>query len=117
MKIVVPTDNKKGLDAEVAQHFGRCETYTFLDEEGKLLETIENTSEHMGGQGLPPELMKKHDADILLCRGLGPRAIDLCKELGIKVYVTDAETVKDIFGLWKDNKIKPAGMDDACKDH
>jgi len=117
MKIVVPTNNKIGLDDETAGHFGRCPTYTFLNEKGEVIEIIDNTSEHMGGTGLPPELMKKHGADILLCRELGPRALNLCKELGIEVYVCQAETVKEIFELWKNNKIKRAGREDVCESH
>ena len=87
MKIVVPTDAKKGLDDKIAEHFGRCLTYTFLDEKGKVIEIIDNVSEHTGGAGLPPELMKKHGANVLLCKDIGPRAIGLCKELGVDVYV------------------------------
>ncbi|MFC1701057.1 NifB/NifX family molybdenum-iron cluster-binding protein [Patescibacteria group bacterium] len=115
MKLVVPTNGKKGLDDKIAEHFGRCLTYTFLNQKGEVLEIIDNTSEHMGGTGLPPELMKKHGADILLCRGLGSRAIDLCKELGIDIYVYQAETVRDIFELWQNNKLEKAGAKDACK--
>lgn len=63
MKIVIPTNNKKGLNDKVADHFGRCLTYTFLDEKGDVVEIINNTSEHMGGKGLPPELMKKRGRD------------------------------------------------------
>jgi len=92
-------------------------TYTFLNEKGEVIEMIDNTSEHMGGIGLPPELMKKHGANILLCKGLGSKAISLCQELGIDVYVHQAETVKDIFDLWKDNKLEKAGLEDACKEH
>jgi predicted Fe-Mo cluster-binding NifX family protein len=117
MKIVIPTDGNSGLSESTAEHFGRCETYTFLDEEGKVLEIIRNMSEHMGGTGLPPELMRKHGADVLLCRGLGPRAISLCRELGIEVYVNDAKTVREIFERWKNGKIKKAGNDDVCKEH
>jgi len=117
MKIVIPTDHNKGLNDTVAEHFGRCNTYTFLDEKGKVIKIIDNTSEHMGGLGLPPELMKKHGANILLCRGLGPRALDLCKQLGIEVYVGQAETVKDIFEMWKDNKVKKADTEDVCEEH
>jgi len=117
MKLVIPTNNKKGLDDKVAQHFGRCLTYTFLNEKGDVIEIIDNTSEHMGGVGLPPELMKKHGADILLCSGLGQRAVNLCKELGIDVYVHQSETVKDIFELWRDNKLKKACIEDACEEH
>jgi len=117
IKIVIPTNNKKGLDNNVAEHFGRCQTYTFLDEKGKVIKIIDNTSEHMGGLGLPPELMKKHGANILLCGGLGPRALDLCKQFGIEVYVIKAKTVKKIFTIWKSSKIKKAGLDDVCEEH
>ncbi|MBN2111868.1 NifB/NifX family molybdenum-iron cluster-binding protein [Candidatus Woesearchaeota archaeon] len=117
MKIVIPTNDKKGINDKVALHFGRCKTYTFLDENGKIIEIIPNTSEHMGGEGLPPELMKKHGADILLCKDLGPRAITLCSQLGIDVYTSDAETVMEIFSLWKEKKLKKAGKDDACESH
>ncbi len=115
MRIVIPTNDKTGLSAEVAQHFGRCNTYTFIDENGTLLEVIDNTSEHMGGKGLPPEVMKEHGADVLLCRGLGSKALSLCKEFEIKVYVCQAETVQEIFNMWKDQALKPAGSEDACK--
>jgi len=117
MKIVIPTNGKKGLEDTVAEHFGRCKTYTFLDEKGEIIEIIDNTSEHMGGTGLPPELMKKHGADILLCKDLGPRALNLCQELEIEVYACQAETVKEIFEMWKNNKIKKAGTGDVCEQH
>jgi len=115
MKIVIPTNTKEGLTAKLSEHFGRCQTYTFLDENGEVLEIIDNTSEHNGGQGRPPELMKQHGADILLCQGLGSRALSLCQEFGIEVYVHQTETVGDIFTLWKNNQLKPAGIKDACQ--
>lgn len=117
MKLVVPTNGKKGLNGEVAQHFGRCLTYTFLNEKGEVLEIIDNSSEHMGGVGLPPELMKENGADILLCQDIGPRAIDLCQKLGIDVYVCSAKIVKEIFQLWQDHKLEKAGPKDACQQH
>ena len=117
MKIVIPTNSEKGLDDTTAEHFGRCNTYTFLDEKGNVIEVITNTSEHMGGTGLPPELMKKHGADVLLCKGLGMKALDLCKELGIDIYVCQAQSVKEIFEMWKNDKIKKASSDDACPEH
>jgi len=117
MKIVIPTNNKKGLEDTVAEHFGRCLTYTFLNEKGEVVEIIDNTSGHMDGASLPPELMKRHGADILLCKDLGPRALALCSQLGIDVYVNQAETVKEIFEMWKNNKIKKADMEDACEEH
>jgi predicted Fe-Mo cluster-binding NifX family protein len=117
MKIVIPTNDRKGLDDKVAEHFGRCLTYTFLNEKGEVEEIIENTSEHRGGEGLPPELMQKHGANILLCKDLGPRALALCSQLRIDVYVNRAERVKEIFEMWKNDKIKKAGVEDVCEQH
>jgi len=117
MKIAIPTDDKKGLQDTVAEHFGRCSTYTFLNEKGEVLEIIENTAEHAGGFSLPPELIKKYGADILLCPDLGPRALNLCRELEIRVYIFKAKTVKDILNLWKENKTKEAADEDVCEEH
>ncbi len=117
IKIVIPTNNNNGLDDDIAEHFGRCNTYTFLNKNGEVMEIIDNISEHMGGIGLPPELMKKHGANILLCKDLGPRALTLCKELGIEIYVCQAEKVKEIFEMWKNNKIKKASAENTCGQH
>ena len=117
MKIAVPTNNKKGLRDIVADHFGRCNSYTFLDEKGGIIEIIDNTSEHMKGKGLPPEVIKEYGVSVLLCKDLGPRALSLCSELGIDVYVCPARTVKEIFEMWKNNKIKKASTEDACDEH
>lgn len=117
MKIVIPTDDYGGLQGKVAEHFGRCKTYTFLDETGKIIEVIENTSEHMGGTGLPPELMKRHNADILLCKTLGPRALELCKKIGIEVHIGELGTVGEMFDAWKRSATKKAESDDICGGH
>jgi len=114
MIIAIPTDGKRGLEESVAEHFGRCETYTFLDEEGGVIEIIENIGEHKGGTELPPEIIKKHGANVVLCKGIGPKALNLCKQLGIEVFIGQAETVKEIFELWKKNKIKKADFGDVC---
>ena len=117
MIIVIPTEHHRGLDDKVASHFGRCQTYTFLNKKGEVIEIIENTTEHTGGKGLPPELMKEHGAEVLLCKELGPRAISLCEKLGINVYISKVEKVKDIFNMWQDNKLKKAGLGEACSTH
>jgi len=117
MKIAIPTDGKKGLEDTIAKHFGRCLTYTFLNEKGEVVEIMDNTSEHMGGKDLPPELLKKHGVDVLLCGELGSRALILCDQLGIDVYVGQAKTVKEIFEMWENNKIKKAGAKDVCEEH
>ncbi len=117
VKIAVPTDGFKGLKERVAEHFGRCETYTIIDENGRLMEVIRNMSEHAGGKGLPPEFLKKQNVSVLLCKDLGPRALELCKRLGIKVFVSNAVTVEKIFEAMKNGGAKKAGLEDVCEEH
>jgi len=117
MKIAVPTLGKKGLEEKVSDHFGRCDTYTLLDDNGQLLEIIDNTSSHNGGKGFPPELLKDHNVNVLLCKGIGPKAIELCEKCEIDVYVSNENTVSEIVKNWKNNDLSPATMKDICGDH
>ena len=116
-KIAIPSMGKKGLQEIVAEHFGRCPTYTILDEKGTLLEILHNSSSHMGGQGLPPELLKKNTVNVLLCQGIGPKALQLCQDLKIEVYVDYSSTVKELFDKWKNQKLSKADSNDSCKEH
>ena len=117
MKIAIPTMGDKGLEEGVAEHFGRCPFYTILDETGNLISIIHNKSTHMGGTGLPPELLKQNAIDVLLCKGIGPRALQFCQELKITTYVDSGKTVKQIFHNWKSNTLSKASLDDVCEEH
>ncbi|MBN2202830.1 MAG: NifB/NifX family molybdenum-iron cluster-binding protein [Candidatus Aenigmarchaeota archaeon] len=115
--IAIPTEGKLGLEEKVAEHFGRCKTYTLFDEKNGKIKVLDNKSEHKGGFGMPPEFIKNIGADILICRDIGPRAIALCKDLGIDVYVANSQTVKEAIEFWKNGKIKRADPKDSCKVH
>lgn len=115
MRIAIPSNGDKGLEERVAYHFGRCPYYTILDEKGKVVEIKENTSEHMGGSGLPPKILKEQGINILLCRGLGRKAIAFSDRIGLEVQIGERQTVKEIFEEWKAGNTKKATMADSCK--
>ena len=117
MKLCIPSVNEDGLDSYVHQHFGRCPYYTLIDEDTDEVKVFNNTSEHLGGVGLPPELIKKYGVDIMLCAGLGPKAVGMFEDLGITVYVGAAGTVRDATEQWRLNKLQLATFDNACKEH
>ena len=117
MRICVPTMGEKGLDETVGEHFGRVPFYTVFDTETEEIEVFSNTSEHMGGTGLPPDIIAEHNVDTMLCGGLGGRAISLFEQKGIMVYVGAHGTVRDSLKLLKDGKLQIATDENACKDH
>ncbi len=117
MKIAIPTTGRKGLDEEVGQHFGRASTYTIVDTETNEVKVIDNTSQHTGGQGYPPEIIAKENIDAMLCSGLGPRAIAMFENFGVKIFVRASGTVKDAIAMWKEGKLPEATDANACREH
>lgn len=108
---------KRGLDEFVGEHFGRVPTYTIVDSETYDFKIIENTSSHMGGAGYPPELIKKAGGEVMLCGGLGQRAIGIFEQMGIMVYVGATGTVKNALQMFKDGKLAAATDENACRQH
>jgi len=117
MKVAVPTMGKNGLNDEVSPHFGRAPTFTIVDTETNEVKVINNTSQHTGGQGYPPEIMQKEGTEVMLCSGLGPRAITMFETFGIEVFVGASGTVKNAIAMWKDGKLQEATDANACRDH
>lgn len=117
MKVSIPTRDETGLDGLVEQHFGKAPTYTILDTENQEISVIPNTSEHMGGVGLPPEYLHQNGVDIMLCAGLGFKAVQMFESFGIQVFVGAGGTVRDTLSAWKAGQLQKATADNSCADH
>jgi predicted Fe-Mo cluster-binding NifX family protein len=117
MKICIPTMGNKGLEDSVGEHFGRVPTYTIIDLDTNHIKVIPNISHHMGGQGYPPEILSKEGVNVMVCRGLGRRAISMFEEIGIDVYIGASGTVKDAVQAYKNGQLQRAGVNDACERH
>jgi predicted Fe-Mo cluster-binding NifX family protein len=117
MKVSVPSMGDRGLDEQVGEHFGRVPTYTVFDTETNEVQVIENTSEHMGGTGYPPDLLANAGVNVMVCGGLGRKAIMMFEEMGIMVYIGAQGTVKEAIQMWKDGQLQPATDENACAQH
>jgi len=117
MKLCIPTIGNKGMDDVVGEHFGRVPTYTVVDLDTNEIKVIPNTSHHMGGQGDPPEIMVKEGVNVMICQGLGRRAIGMFKDFGIDVYIGAFGTVRDAVAAFKQGKLQKASESDGCGKH
>ena len=117
MRVCIPTMGNQGLDEQVGEHFGRVPTYTIVDTGTEEVEIHPNTSEHMGGAGYAPEIMAKANVDVMICSGLGRRAIGMFEGFGIMVYVGAFGAVRDAVQMWKDGRLQAATDENACKQH
>lgn len=117
MKIGIPSNGEKGLEETIGEHFGRVPTYTIVDSETDEVKVVSNSSHHMGGSGNPPEILAAEGVNILVCQGLGRRAIDLFNQLNIEVYIGASGTVKDAIEAFKQGELEKADSSNACRRH
>lgn len=117
MKICIPTMGENGLNNLVGEHFGRVPTYTIVDLDTDNIKVIPNTSHHMGGQVDPPEIMAREGVNVMICQGLGRRAITMFEEFGIEVYIGASGTVRDAVTAFKQGRLQKANINDACGQH
>ncbi|HUT82988.1 MAG TPA: NifB/NifX family molybdenum-iron cluster-binding protein [Candidatus Bathyarchaeia archaeon] len=116
MKIAFPVMDNNGLNAALAEHFGRAPLYTIVDTITNNIETLENTGEHYGGQHSAPMNLKNNKVEILICKGLGLKAIDRLNQLKIVVYLTKDFVVKEALESYKNNELSLATENDSCKE-
>ncbi len=117
MKLCIPTLGSGGLSDLVSEHFGRAPTFTVVDVATNKVNVVENTGEHFGGVGNTPDLVAAAGAEVMLCSGLGPRAINMFEQLGIEVYVGARGTVQDAINAFQAGEFIEARDANACKEH
>ncbi len=115
--MALPISGNGGLHSRVAEHFGRSDSSTFIDDKEKFAGSTRNSCGHSAGTERPPELLKRHGVSAVLCREIGPEAITLCEESGIEVFASGTGTVREVFRMWKEGKMRKAGSGDACRGH
>ncbi|MBN1234948.1 MAG: NifB/NifX family molybdenum-iron cluster-binding protein [Methanotrichaceae archaeon] len=117
MKISIPTMGDRGMEEAICQHFGRAPTFTIIDVDSGDIKVLPNVSEHMGGKGLPTEIMFAEGVKVMIVGGLGPKAVQAFNQAGIEVFVGAAGTVKDAVDDWRAKMLARADLDNACSDH
>ena len=90
-KIAIATEN-----SQVSAHFGRCQSYTIFEVEGKEItgKNVVDTPGHQPGM-LPPFLNEK-GVDYVIAGGMGPRAQNLFKGMNIEPIIGASGKVDDV---------------------
>jgi len=117
MIVSIPVMDRLEMSASVGAHFGKVPAYAIVDTESGKIRFVDNTSEHLGGVGMPPEILAKEGVQVVLCSGLGPKAVDMLVSLKMQVYVGAKGTVQDTLDAWAAGKLARADRDNACKEH
>lgn len=109
-RIIIPVSDKNGLDAKLAEHFGRAPFYAVLvldnDKKVESIETMENKGEHFGGQGHMHDHILELKPNAIITYGIGPRGLSGFQDAGIAVLKASTDTVKDVVTAYKSDELE-----------
>ena len=99
MKIAVSSTGKS-VEGNVSDVFGRCSYFIIVeieDDKIKNTETIENKStEQTSGAGISTgQLIAEQEIKAVITGNVGPRALDILGQFGIKIY-SGKGRIKDV---------------------
>jgi predicted Fe-Mo cluster-binding NifX family protein len=118
MRICIPTETNDGKAAQVYGHFGSAPYFTIYDTDKDTIETIDNANQHHShGMCQPMGSLIGKKIDIVVCGGMGGRAVQKLNEGGIKTYRAIAGTVKDIVGQFTKGGLEEITVQNACTQH
>jgi predicted Fe-Mo cluster-binding NifX family protein len=115
--LCIPTDGQKGLEENVAAHFGRAKTYTIFDSSTNQVRVITNNGQHNGGNGTASEHLLGENIEAVLAANLGPKALEELRKKGILVYMGAQGTVSDAIYSWSNGRLQRATRESVCKDN
>ena len=101
--IAVATDDERGLEGQVAEHFGRCPAYVVVKATGREIQdaqVVPNPHFQTHQPGQVPRFVRGLGVDAILAGGMGPRAIDLFSQFGIEVATGVTGSVRDVVGAY-----------------
>ncbi|HHT01867.1 MAG TPA: hypothetical protein GXZ96_04170 [Firmicutes bacterium] len=118
--VVVPADGWVAVateDGQVAEHFGRCPTYTLARvAKGRVREQKEIANP--GHQpGFLPRYLGEMGISCIVAGGMGPRAADLFAERGIVAVTGVTGPVADALRAFADGTLRPGDASFCNHDH
>jgi len=111
MKIAIPTDDKRGLQDMVAEHFGRAKNFLVYDTETKIFEIFSNP-EVGGRKELPPDFLYRQKVKTIIVFSLGPMAYNKFKNYNILMFKAIEGTVEENLEKFESNQLEKLKKED-----
>ncbi len=112
MKICLPTEDSKGLDAQLYGHFGRAPYLTIVDTETGLAQVVPRGNDHEHGRCAPAGFVTSAGIDAVVCGGMGRRALAALG--GTAVYLASGGRVRDLVTELEAGRLPRLSADEAC---
>jgi predicted Fe-Mo cluster-binding NifX family protein len=115
MKIAITATGTE-IDSPVDPRFGRAQYILIVDENGAILETVDNSQNlnAMRGAGIQSaKTVADREVHVLMTGRCGPNAFRALQAAGIKVAVDQSGTVREALTRLNDNRVAFADQPNA----
>ena len=114
MRLCIPTMDDGGLRAVPSDHFGSAPFFTLVDTETERAEVVPNTdTHHIHGQCDPLRSLEREKIDLVVCQGMGRRAMTLLCEAGIPFFITWKPDVAAILAAHREGRLGQEASQEA----
>jgi predicted Fe-Mo cluster-binding NifX family protein len=115
VRICIPTEDDAGLAAKVSDHFGSARWFTLVDSETGTARPVANQElGHRPGTCDAAGRVSELGAEVVVCMGMGRRALGSMQRVGIPVYLTESSTVGEAVAELEMDILLPLLDEDAC---
>lgn len=121
MRLAIPSESDKKLDAVRSGHFGHAPYFTIVeidDGEVKSVDVIKNVDHDTEGCGGVIDFVISQDVDAIMTVGMGRPPLTRFSQAGISVYSErESPIVTDALDRFMKGEAGLMSIDDACSHH
>lgn len=104
-RIIVPVADQTGLEARLAEHFGRAPFFAVIDLNDALeivqTQMVENVGAHTGGIKQAHDNIVKLQPKAIIVYGMGRHGLQAFNDAGITVLKANADTLSQVISGYK----------------
>lgn len=118
MRICIPTETTDAAESIVYSHFGSAPFFAIYDTEQGKCYSVPNCNDHHGhGKFTPLAALANEKVDIVLCRGMGARAVQVLNERNMRAYSAEGATVAEVVSNYQKGLCQELDSNNSCQDH
>ena len=115
MMLCMPVMADGGLEVGLSAHFGSSPYFMLVDmPSGRRMTLPNGHAENDHGRCGPARSLEGRRIDVVVCRGLGRRALQRLKEAGMDVLVTQASTAAGALEEFRRAELSPLTEREVC---
>ncbi|MEW6054537.1 MAG: NifB/NifX family molybdenum-iron cluster-binding protein [Nitrospirota bacterium] len=118
MKICFPVLKDNGFGSRIHRHFGSAPLFIMFETDSRQVNSIRNSDlHHEYGSCNPMKALNNQKCDAVVVSGIGAGALNKLNRLGIKVFQSQAPTVKENIVLLEARNLPEFTLQHCCQGH